>query len=404
MAKLSSCLHWLLVGSRPEVFCAPVTNVPVGFPGTAFLYSALQELIIKDAHVLEGSLAKDQNLLKAPLELWLYAMRKHCPDFVVADGRGQPDTTGAFLVQHAHANRREEEGTRGWTSSLRNRVLADRFCGGLPPASAIYRRHGQNPALQKTVWHFKRGLFQAPCFRKKTSQKQDPLLKPADVGSKPEVRRSNPIRSIQRGVDHWISQRAAGKVGSADLPHLDRGPGRLSTPERRAESVEPLETQTARWTADVVPVDHGFPGRLPCSRAFAHFLLHQRAHADAHLHRQRCPLSATMNRSASKERHKLLFLSLSSKLNMMPEATLGPSFQGIQVRSRWDHEYGFQNGLPSEGLAGVQNSNVGTPVGLPLALSTEAQSSRVDPRRWFSRHPLLYLVDTWTDITASAAV
>ena len=71
MAKLSSYLHWLLVGSSPEVFCT--STALVGFPGTAFFRSALSELFIKDAHVLEGSLVQDQNLLKAPFEVLLYA-------------------------------------------------------------------------------------------------------------------------------------------------------------------------------------------------------------------------------------------------------------------------------------------------------------------------------------------
>ena len=51
-------------------------------------------------------------------------------------------------------------GNRAW-------AWARKFCSELPPASAIYRLRGQNPALEKTVWNFKRGLFQAPCFRDK---------------------------------------------------------------------------------------------------------------------------------------------------------------------------------------------------------------------------------------------
>jgi hypothetical protein len=59
----------------PEV-SLHTSTAPVGFPSTAFLWSALkEESVIKGAHGLEGSLAQDQNLLKAPLELLLYATR-----------------------------------------------------------------------------------------------------------------------------------------------------------------------------------------------------------------------------------------------------------------------------------------------------------------------------------------
>jgi hypothetical protein len=82
MAKLSSCVYWL---SGPEVFCT--STLPVGFSGTPL--NGSRGWFIKDAHVLEGSMAQDQNLLKAPLKL--------CPKIVVAYGRLQPDTTEAFL-------------------------------------------------------------------------------------------------------------------------------------------------------------------------------------------------------------------------------------------------------------------------------------------------------------------
>lgn len=84
-----------------------------------------------------------------------------------------------------------------------------------------------------------------------------------------------------------------------------------------------------------MPLDHGFPGSLPCSGAFCTLSSCIACACRCPLSPSRCPLSATIDRSASKERHKLLFLSPSSKLNTMSGATRGQSFQGIQGRSRW---------------------------------------------------------------------
>ncbi len=135
-----------------------------------------------------------------------------------------------------------------------------------------------------------------------------------------------PFGAFSGVVDHWISQRAAGKVGSADLPHLDRGPWRLSTPERRPSQLDPgnsdrtvdcgrcarrswVSRQTSLlWSLCTLPPASACACRCPLSPS-------------------RCPLSATINRSASKERHKLLFLHLSTKLNTMSEKSR-PTFPG----------------------------------------------------------------------------
>jgi hypothetical protein len=165
-----------------------------------------------------------------------------------------------------------------------------------------------------------------PC----TSPKQDPLHKPADVASKPEVRRSNPIRSIQ-----LLS------------PILNRGPWRLSTPERRPSQLDPgnsdrtvdcgrcarrswVSRQTSLlWSLCTLPPASACACRCPLSPS-------------------RCPLSATMNRSASKERHKLLFLRLSTKLNTMSEKSR-PTFSGHSS---------LQEGLPIEGRQGYRAPTV----------------------------------------------
>ena len=102
MAKLSYYVHWLLVGSSAEVLCT--STAPAGFPGTSFFYSALRELFIK-MHMLWRSLARIRTCSKRPSR---FCCTPRETEFVVADGRGQLDTTGAFLC---YTHTREQ--TRG---------------------------------------------------------------------------------------------------------------------------------------------------------------------------------------------------------------------------------------------------------------------------------------------------
>jgi len=119
----------------------------------------------------------------------------------------------------------------------------------------------------------------------------------------------------------------------------------------------------------------------------------------------RCPFSETINRSASKERHKLLFLSLSSKLNTMSGATPGARFQKFIFANDCLWIRGSKMAFhASDRLTGVQSSNGGTPRPACLLHFAQRAHLRVELRRWLQRHLPLRLVDTWTDIPANAAV
>jgi hypothetical protein len=146
---------------------------------------------------------------------------------------------------------------------------------------------------------------------------------PPDLAGKPGERRSIRIRSSQRSVDHWICHRAAGKVGSADLSILIEVLGIPLSDSRRPSQLN---------SGPKVDRGRSYPSIMVFSAYFllsSISLLHQHAHADVHF-TSRCPFSESMNKSSSVERHKLLHLSLSSKLTTMSEAMSVPSSQKLE--------------------------------------------------------------------------